>query len=151
MKHYDAMSNPTVAAWAAALEPAGNAQVYLSYEVGVAGVVALAERAMPKLIEVDGLVLVESQYNEATFAEWRARLGDDRAALARTVNHFVVWDQLNAEGERDDHSDDMVAEFIAACWRARAAADFPGRNVVVEVVEQYGPTVVMYEPNLTPA
>lgn len=147
VKDFDAMSNPTVAAWSAALEPAGDAQLYLQYEVGVAGVVALAERAMPKFVEVDGLVLVESQYDEVTFAEWQESLGDDRAALARTVNHFVVWDELNAEGERDDHSDDMVAEFIAACWRAKAAADFPGRNIIVEVIDQYGPTVVMYEPN----
>ncbi|MHA7126647.1 hypothetical protein ACRTEC_09745 [Janibacter indicus] len=102
---------------------------------------------MPKLIEVDGIVLVESQYDPDTFEDWRRTLGEDRAALARAVNHFVVWDELEAEGERDDHSDDMAAGFIAECWRARAAAEFPDRNIVVEVVDQYGPTVVMYEPN----
>lgn len=144
---FDAMSDPTVSSWAEELQPRGDAQLYLQYKVGVAGVVAMAERAMPGLIEVDGIVLVESQYDPATFEDWRRTLGDDRAALARTVNYFVVWDELEAEGERNDHSDDMAAEFIAACWRARAAADFPGRNIVVEVVDQYGPTVVMYEPN----
>lgn len=147
MMSFDAMSDPTVSSWAEELQPRGDAQLYLQYKVGVAGVVAMAERAMPGLIEVDGIVLVESQYDPATFEDWRRTLGDDRAALARTVNYFVVWDELEAEGERNDHSDDMAAEFIAACWRARAAADFPGRNIVVEVVDQYGPTVVMYEPN----
>ena len=55
------------------------------------------------------------------------------------------WD---VDGDGDDISDVMAAEFIAECWRARAAADFPDRNIVVEVVDQYGPTVVMYEPNV---
>lgn len=147
MRHFDAMSDPTVSSWAEELEPRGDAQLYLQREVGVAGVVAVAERAMPKLIEVDGIVLVESRYDPDTFEDWRRTLGEDRAALARAVNHFVVWDELEAAGERNDHSDDMAAEFIAECWRARAAADFPGRDIVVEVVDQYGPTVVMYEPN----
>lgn len=142
---FDAMTDPTVAKWADGLEPTGDTRLYLQYEVGVAGVVALAEVAVPRLIEVDGLVLIESRYSEATFRNWREKLRDDRAALARTVNNFVVWDELRAEGERDARSDDMAAEFIARCWRAKAAEDFPGRDIVVEVVDQYGPTVVMYE------
>lgn len=100
---------------------------------------------MPRLIEVDGLVLIESRYDPGTLDAWRERLGDDREALARTVNHFVVWDDLGAQGERSDSSDEQAAAFVAACWRASAAEQFPGRRLVVEVVEQYGPTVVMYE------
>ena len=83
----------------------------------------------------------------ASVPEWlfERGIGEDRAALARTVNNFVVWDELRTDGDRVDAVDDMAAEFVASCWRARAAEQFPGREVVVEVVEQYGPTVVMYE------
>lgn len=150
MRQFDALSDPTVAGWANELEPPGNAGLYVKYKVGVAGVVALAEVALPTLVEVDGLIFIESRFrvfSTETFEDWKRRLGDDRAALSRVVNHFVVWDELEVEGESDDGSDVMAAEFIAECWRARAAADFPDRNIVVDVVEQYGPTVVMYEPN----
>ncbi|MGO1167726.1 MAG: hypothetical protein ACTMHL_14055 [Janibacter sp.] len=144
------MSDPTVSGWANELEPAGTPSLYVKYQVGVAGVVAVADVVMPTLVEVDGLVFIKARYDvfsEKTLADWRQKLGDDRAALARVVNNFVVWDELEAEDDEAEGSDQMAAEFIAECWRARAAADFPERTIVVEVVEQYGPTVVMYQPN----
>ncbi|SMC83591.1 hypothetical protein [Janibacter indicus] len=150
MRRFDAMEDPTVAAWVNGLEPSGTVGLYVKYKVGVAGLVAVADIAFPELIEVDGLVFIKARYSgfsQKTLDDWRERLGDDRAALSRVVNHFVVWDEIEVEGEGSDDSDNMAAEFIAECWRARAAADFPDRNIVVEVVDQYGPTVVMYEPN----
>lgn len=145
MTDYDARSNPVVAAWADELEPPGDAALYLQVRVGVPGVLALAQVAMPRLIEVDGIILVADRYREDTFRQWQERLGDDRQALARAINNFVVYDELDALGESSDESEAQAAEFVAACWRARAAEQFPDRPVVVEVVEQYGPTVVMYE------
>lgn len=147
---FDGLADPEVKAWCDRLEPPGDAGLYVQVKVRVGGVVALAEVAMPTLVEAHGMVLIESNYlafSEEDFQDWQERLGDDRAALARVVNHFVVWDELDTDGDRDDRSDEMAAEFVAACWRARAAEQFPERNIIVAVVEQYGPTVVMYEPN----
>jgi len=145
------MEDPTVAAWVNGLQPPGTVGLYVKYNVGVAGLIAVADIAFPELMEVDGLVFIKARYagfSQKTLDDWRERLGDDGAALARVVNNFVVWDELDVDGDGDDISDVMAAEFIAECWRARAAADFPDRNIVVEVVDQYGPTVVMYEPNV---
>ena len=138
-------TDPTVRAWCQELEPKGDAHLYLQEVVRASGLLAVAEVCMPKLVEVDGMVLIEARYSSESLDRWRARLGEDRAALARTVNNFGVWDELRTDGDRVDAVDDRAAEFVASCWRARAAEQFPGREVVVEVVEQYGPTVVMYE------
>lgn len=145
MTDFDAMADPTVRAWCEELEPTGDAQLYLQEVVRTSGLLAVAEVCMPRLVEVDGMVLIEARYSSESLDRWRERLGEDRAALARTVNTFVVWDELRTDGDRVDAVDDMAAELVAGCWRARAAEQFPGRTIVVEVVDQYGPTVVMYE------
>lgn len=148
---FDACADPAVRAWCEGFEPPADARLYVQEVVKVSGLVSVAEVCMPRLIEVDGVILIESRYDPAVFADWQGRLGDDRAALAKAVNNFVVWDELRADGERVDEVDDMAAEFVAACWRQRAAEEFPGRDLVVEVVDQYGPTVVMYERQGPPA
>lgn len=150
MTTFDASLDPTVRTWCQDLEPVGDARLYVQEVVKLSGLVAVAEVCMPRLIEVDGVILLEDRYDPAVFADWQERLGDDRPALAKAVNNFVVWDELRADGERVDEVDDMAAEFVAACWRQRAAEEFPGRDLVVEVVDQYGPTVVMYERDARP-
>ncbi|MFX4271983.1 hypothetical protein ACQBAR_15865 [Propionibacteriaceae bacterium Y1685] len=108
-------------------------------------VVATAHVAFPRLVEFEGHILIADQFDPATFSDWKAALNGDRAGLERTVNRFVVWDDLRIDEDAEDQLDDLCAEFIALCWRYWFHDQYPGRRFQVSIVDQYGPTVTVHE------
>lgn len=112
--------------------------------VSISVAAAVAHAAFPELIEVDDHILIKDQYNEKTFNDWLPSLKGDRGAAERTVNHFVVWDHLYGS-EHEDEADEQAAEFIALCWRYWFHDQYPDRRFQVSILDQYGPTVTVYE------
>ncbi|MGD7789588.1 hypothetical protein ACQCX2_14825 [Propionibacteriaceae bacterium Y1700] len=141
---FDASLAPEFRAWRDNLDPPGTVAAYLDKVVTVSGVAAVAQSAFPELIEVDDHILIKDQYNEKTFNDWLPSLKGDRGAAERTVNHFVVWDHLYGS-EHDDEADEQAAEFIALCWRYWFHDQYPDRRFQVSIIDQYGPTVTVYE------
>ncbi|MFX4271974.1 hypothetical protein ACQBAR_15910 [Propionibacteriaceae bacterium Y1685] len=105
---------------------------------------AVTHAAFPELIEVDDHILIKDQYNEKTFNDWLPSLQGDRGAAERTVNHFVVWSYLDGSAQ-DDAADEQAAEFIALCWRYWFHDQYPDRRFQVSIIDQYGPTVTVFE------
>lgn len=118
---------------------------FLSEELTVSGMAALAHVSMPTLIEVDDHVLIEWKYKPDTYAGWKSSLDGDSAAIERAVNNYVVWDSLGGSDTTDDIVDDLCAEFIALCWRYWFHDQYPDRRFQVSIVDQYGPTVTVHE------
>jgi hypothetical protein len=92
----------------------------------------------PPLIELDGSVLllrsVEDQADRNRFLEYKASKG--RRAAETSFNFvevpYLFGPQRRALSEDDDH---IIAEAIAASWRAWLPAQYPGRSFVVELLE----------------
>ena len=59
------------------------------------------------------------------------------------LNHRHVWDMFTSDDETNYTALEIVAERMAITWKAAAEAQFPDRDFVCEVTDEYGPTVTI--------
>jgi hypothetical protein len=121
---------------------------YASREGSLTLAFAFVSLLWPRLIEVDGCVLLEAQFDPTAFEQWRARLGDDRERIERTMNHMHLWDLFDPASEGVSESGlESLAAVIAQTWQAAFRQQFPerlGKAVVLSGDEEYGPTITMF-------
>jgi hypothetical protein len=125
---------------------------YASQKGGMTLAIAFASLFWPKLIEVDGCVLLAERYDPETFRQWRDKLGDKREAIERTVNHIHLWDLFDPESDEvPDEQVRVLATTIAHTWRCALNQQFPGRNGDVALAwdePDYGPTLTLFTRSL---
>ena len=121
---------------------------YASQEGGMTLAIAFASVFWPKLIEVDGCVLLAERYDPETFRQWRDKLGDERGAIERVINHVHVWDLFNSEShEVPDEQVRALATTIADTWRCALNVQFPERDGEVALAldePDDGPTLTLF-------
>jgi hypothetical protein len=121
---------------------------YAARKGGTTLALAFASLFWPRLVEVDGCILLLERYDPAVFRQWQERLGDQHDAIERTVNHVHLWDLFDPASEDVPAGElDSLADVLAATWRAALAEQFPDRigEVVVERDgEDYGPTITLF-------
>jgi len=134
---------PEFRAWREALEPPGDAVSFVAQHVSVTAAYLLAEVFFPELVEVHGCILLAKSYEPANFEDWWERSDGDCAAVERALNHLHLWDIFEPEGDAEERALGKLAQRVALAWRCNAEENFPDRTFVVEVTDEYGPTVVM--------
>lgn len=83
----------------------------------------------PDLIEVDGLVLVKENYDVEYFA--RVAADCSREKIEATINTTYLQDLFGADARvADEKLWTALGEILRDCWKARAEAQFPGREFV---------------------
>lgn len=121
---------------------------YAAHEGGTTLALAFASLFWPRLVEVEGCVLLAENLRLTSFRQWRERLGDQREAIERTVNHVHLWDLFHPASEDVPASElDHLADVLGATWRVALAQQFPDRTgevVVLRDGEDYGPTITLF-------
>lgn len=91
----------------------------------------------PPLVEVDGSVLlrwsVESESGKSRFLEYRIEKG--HAAAEQSFNFVEIPYVFGSNSDISEDSFHVLAEAVAASWRAWISSKFPGRHFDVDVLE----------------
>lgn len=95
----------------------------------------------PALVELDGSILllraVEDQADRTRFLEYKASKG--RRAAESSFNllevPYAFGPGRRAASEGSENDDAVLAEAVAASWRAWLPAQYAGRRFVVELLE----------------
>ena len=82
----------------------------------------------PPLLLIDGFVLLAENYDPRYFRETLDRVGPTH--LESTIN-TVYLDNYFAGSAAADEWERLGAQ-VCSAWKAKASAEFPGRNFVVE-------------------
>lgn len=102
----------------------------------------------PRIVEVDGLLLLEANFDPDQLAEWRRR-GVSGAELERIVNYIEVENcislpaGLSDEERRAWYRD--IAEDIRAGWRVSVSRAYPGADVAITIGESEDGVVLTME------
>lgn len=120
---------------------------YLCIRGGLSLAYAFASLFVPRFVEVDGELVLETQYWPSQFQRWKQHFGGDARAAARMVNHTHLEDLFLNRPDND--IDDPVAwralgEALLISWRAALREQFPGRPEVVELVEDPAGVLILY-------
>ena len=93
-----------------------------------AQLIAAAQIFWPAFIEHDGCVLRASAFEASNYDAWVRQTGHDRGAIERVMNHVHVLD-LFAEPAVEPSQAQVryLGATLAAMWRAKLAAELPGR------------------------
>jgi hypothetical protein len=102
---------------------------------------SLAALLAPDWVEERGCVMRADAYEPENFETWWRKTDGDRRAVEAVINHVHMYDVIEDTSDSDLR---VLAEAVARCWRESLALTFPGREFTVEVVEDYGPTIVAY-------
>ena len=91
---------------------------------------AYASLFWPAFTEIEGCVLLGDRVPE-TYAEWKARLGEDPAAIESVLNHRHLSDLFIRAPEPSDELLEHLGEVLRDMWAAKLHQDFPDRQFVV--------------------
>lgn len=121
---------------------------YVAQRGGTTLALAFASLFWPQLVEVEDCVLLAENFRPGTFQHWRERLGSQREAIERAINHVHLWDLFPPASEDVPAAElDHLADVLGATWRAALAQQFPDRTgevVVLRNGEEYGPTITLF-------
>jgi hypothetical protein len=93
--------------------------------------VAFTALFWPDVIERDGVVLLRAFFDPRVYEEWRNKLGDDKSAIERVMNHRHVGDLLPGADRVGFSNLRYLGQVLAGTWRARLACAFPDRRFEV--------------------
>jgi hypothetical protein len=131
--------------WKRSLDGSVGLWDYASQEGGLTLAFAFASLLWPRLIEVEGCILLEQRFDETTFRQWRGQFGDDREAIERTMNHVHLWDLFDPSGEGiSEDAVELLATTYAKAWGAAYRNQFPDLVGRAVVTHDYGPTVTLF-------
>jgi hypothetical protein len=90
----------------------------------------LAGLFWPRFMDVDGYVLVADHFEPDTFAEFRERRPDSRAAVEDLINHVHVMEIAGPAAPPEAVG--QACRHITQAWRDSLEATFPGRELTVD-------------------
>lgn len=126
------------------LRPPPIASAFLEQHLSVASAVLFAELMAPRLVEVEGCVIIAALYEPANLAQWLESEVGDVAAVEQTINRLHLWDTFDPNGEIEERALAHLARLIAVSWELHGQRAFPDRHLIGRVADDYGPTVVLY-------
>ncbi len=129
--------------WSSGFEPAPDAHAYLSQHLDISSAVIFARLLSPELVLERGCVILKDSYDPENFERWWQTVNGDTVRIEAVLNHLHLWDVFDPDGEEDGRALESLASLIATSWRRRASEVFPDRAFRVEVIDDYGPTIVM--------
>ncbi len=97
----------------------------------------------PQFTLRDGLLIIRSEEMSCLVDQLIA----DETSMQRvelTANHRHIWDFVAFPDTVPMAIQWHFAEFVRASWMSILKADFPSIDAVVEVYEDYGPTLTAY-------
>ncbi len=144
----DASSLPRFDEWRRDVAGSVGMWDYATQKGGITLAIAFGSLFWPRLIEVEDCVLLVERYDPDVFQQWRDRLGNEREAIERVINHVHLWDLFDPDSEGVPARElDSLAAVLGRTWRAALDAQFPDRIGEVHVAregEDYGPTLTLF-------
>jgi hypothetical protein len=116
---------------------------HLNYFVHPDAVVAVCRLLLPKFVEYEGGIFLETNFTVESYYEWRKRLAD-LSEVENMLNHQHVYDLFAVTDHISEKSYLGVANVLAETINLALRACYPDRQFCVTVsnVDQdYGPTV----------
>ena len=109
---------------------------------------AFARMFWPTFVERQGCVLIEHRADDRAIAEALERLGGDPRAVEELLNRVSLREEMPIEdSEVEDETFMEIGQVMQRSWRAALAAQFPGREFVVKLLDWeddwHGPTLYL--------
>jgi len=115
---------------------------------GVGSALVVANFFHPRLIEIDGCVLLAENYDGDIFSRWREQLGTARARIEEMMNLVNIADLFINDSEATAEELDELARTVGRHWRSALSDQFPGREFTIGVttsdVNPDGPEITFY-------
>jgi hypothetical protein len=115
MNEFQAADLPAFQEWSRGFQPHADERAYLGEHLSVTTASLFAELLFPDMVLVRDSVMLASRYQPSNFENWWTSTGGDQSAVERALNRIHL----------------------------QARRTFPDRRFVVEVTDEYGPTVVL--------
>jgi hypothetical protein len=130
---------------------------YVNYRSDPELAVAFATLFWPKVVDVDGCILLAEHYNPHNFAHWKVQLAGNCQEIERVINHVHVYDLFTHSGTSGTALEalEYLAQVLMRCWECNLRETFPNRRFVLAYAtepEEYGPTITFFQaPAETPS
>ena len=122
---------------------------YVTANADIEIVGAAATLFWPAVIEHEGCILLQDQFSEPAFAQWRNYYQGDIPAIERMMNHLHLVDLfVNSYEQESLPTLDFVGQIMARCWRSALHEQFPDRQFEVEYaanLQDDGPTITFFQ------
>lgn len=129
--------------WRSEFQPEPDAHAYLSQHLDISSAVIFARLLAPELVLVRGCVILKDAYDPENFERWWQTVNGDTVRIEAVLNHLHLWDVFEPDGEEDERALESLANLVARSWDLHASRVRPDRTFRVEVMDDYGPTIVM--------
>ena len=90
----------------------------------------------PPFIEHDGCVFLGEEVAD-TYAQWKAKYGNDRQAMEAVINHQHILDLFPIAPEPNQALVAYLGNLLKEMWAAKLRLDFPGRLFVVDFPQEF--------------
>ena len=109
---------------------------------------AFAKMFWPDFIEIDGCVILQSNYSAEAFAEWMERYDGDGRAVESMLNHVHISD-LFLNSPRDVTYSEALLEFLAHAlmfgWKQALQDKYPDKHFIFTLRHGYGPEISFHQ------
>ena len=101
----------------------------------------------PEFVEHDGCVFIDDAPDIEDYKSWLKSTDGEKHRVESVLNHIHLAD-LFSGGKPTVAQLEYLGEKIQRMWQAKANAEFPGRNVVVEFYRGSAEDLVEYQVTL---
>lgn len=122
---------------------------YINFNIHPEDVLILGYLFFPKFIEFDGCVFFQDHFSEENYFSWKERLGNDRVAIEKVINHVHVYDVFaNFTTKLEDSIFERIGRLLQLSWSIYLRREFPHKRIIVDYSNDendYGPIVYVYQ------
>lgn len=120
---------------------------YVNFNVHPEDILILGSLMFPNFIEIDGCVLLSSNYDEDVFKEMQ--LNYDNQMIEKNINHVRIYDVFaNCVDDVDDLVFERIGKLLQFSWSGYLRQKFPDRKIIVTYLndeQEYSPTLSVYQ------
>jgi hypothetical protein len=113
--------------------------------------VAFGRLFWPEFVEVEGCVLLVSQYRPENFRHWFDPLGGDCTGIEAMINHLHLYDLcLNDPNSAETRLPELeeLARTLLKCWECALKEAFPNKRFTFDFAtepDEYGPAITFFQ------
>lgn len=104
---------------------------YLSVVSSAEVAIAYTKIFSPDFIEYDGGVFLAEVFSAELYQQWKAKLGDDRSAIERVMNHIHLDDLFQGADKVGIENLAYLGEVLKQLWEYRLRSLYPNRSFQV--------------------
>lgn len=124
---------------------------YISYNFHPDDILIISELLFPKIIEIDGCLLLSFNYDANIYKEIKMKVNNETIYIEKNINRIRIYDVFsNCSESISEDSFIKIGELLKFSWEIHLKNKFKDKffkiNLINEINE-YGPIIEFYQVN----